>query len=328
MEDIIQAFLALQERSPRACLYQVVNQNSAYTNFTDGCKNCYLISNAFNNEDTYFGRNLSFNRDCIDCDYCHHCELCYDCVNSLHCYNGNLLQDCENCTDCTLGYDLKGCHDCFACVGLRQKEFHIFNRPYTKEVYVAECAKWRAAMKFEQGKSTTLQYFDTLKRQVPRKFANIRQSELVIGDYITNSKNLFYCFDADDSQDCSYCYEIKKSTDCYDVAVGEFMVGNYECQSAWKLQNSKFCNTCWESSDLEYCDQVFRSQYCFFCCYLNHKEFHILNKPYTKEEYFKTVAAYKYRLKTAGLYGRWQIPSPYPVKDTRAGAENNLTALF
>lgn len=314
MLDIIKEFLALREKQPRAALYQIVNQNSQFTNYTDGLKNCYILSNAYRCEDTYYGRDLFFNRDCIDCDHCKSCELCYECVDCFRCYNGRYLQDCEDCIDCTLGYDLRGCRNCFGCVSLRQKEFFYFNEPFSKENYFEKIRNLKNS-------PYSMQQFENLKKNIPRRFAHIRQSEAVTGDYILNSKQCFSCFDLQESQDCGYCYEVKNSTDCLDITVGEFMVGNYECQSAWKLQNSVFCNNCWESSDLEYCDQVFRSHQCFFCVYLNHKEFYILNKPYSKEEYFKQVAVYKDQLKADGLYGRWFIRSAYPIEDTCATME-------
>lgn len=317
MGDVIKEFLELRDRQPRAALYQVVNFNSDYTNYTDGLKNCYLLTNAFNSEDCFFGRNLSYNRDCIDCDHCHGCELCYQCVDCIGCYNGNFLQDCEQCTDCTFGYDLRGCRDCFGCMSLRQKQYYIFNQPYSKELYFEKIHEFQVLI--QRGEVQELQaQFEQLKNLLPHRAAHLLQSENVAGDYIVNSKNCFYSFDIKDSQDLGYCYEVKKSTDCFDIAVGEFMVGNYECHSAWKLQNSTYCNNCWESSDLEYCDQVFRSNHCFFCVYLNHKEYHILNKPYSKDEYFKQVAACKEQLKAAELYGRWFIPWAYPIQDTCA----------
>lgn len=316
MEDIITAFLKLRESQPRAALYQILNHNSRYTNYTDGLKNCYLVANAFNSEDCFYGRNLSFDRDCVDCDFCHNCELCCQCVNCNRCYNGYFLQDCENCIDSFFGYDLKGCRNCFGCVSLRQKEYFIFNEPYKKEQYLEKILILRSSIKQMDGMRAVIERFTKLKESTPRKFAAIQQCEHVFGDHINCSKNCWFCFDIDDCQDCIYGYELKKTTDSMDITIGEFSQGNYECQSAWKLYNSKFCNNCWESSDLEYCDQVFRSQHCFFCVYLNHCEYHILNKPYSREDYLKKTTEYKNWLKAQNLYNRWFIPSAYPIKDT------------
>lgn len=310
--DIIQEFLKLQEKLPRMGLYQITNINSAYTNYTDGLKNCYLLANAFNSEDCFYGRNVAYNINCVDCDHCASCELCYDSVDCLRCYNCTHIQLSENCRDIVFGYDLKGCANCIACVGLRQKNYYILNKLVSTEEY-NEVIKKIADSKF---KKNLVAQFEELKYKTLQHFAHIINSENCIGNYIINSKNCGFSFDVNDSQDCMYNYEIKKSTDCVDVTVGEFMVGNYECQSAYKLQNSNFCTHCWESSDLEFCDQVFRSHHCFLCVFLNHKQYEILNRPYAKEEYFKKIAEYKDQLIQAGLYGRWFIPSTHPVHDT------------
>jgi hypothetical protein len=69
------------------------------------------------------------------------------------------------------------------------------------------------------------------------------------------------------------------------------------------------------SSDLEYCELIANSKNCFGCVGLNHKEFYILNQPYSREDYFKRVAEIKDQLKREGSYGRW-FPSTYPIEDT------------
>lgn len=314
--DFFKELLKLYETMPKAAMFNLVNQNSPYGNYTDRCKNCYLLSNAFQNEDCYYGRDFHFNKNCVDCDHCHYNELLYESLDCRHCYNSSFLQDCENCTDCDFCFDCRGCRNCFGCAGLRQKEYCLFNEPLTKEQYFTEVKKWKA-----KNHSEIWEALEKVKEKVPHLYSHQINTENCFGDYIKNSKNVFYSYGVEESQDIFHSFEVFKSADCCDMSFGEYAELNYECFSAFKMKNSNFCTVCWESSELEYCAYVFRSHHCFGCVFLNHKEFNILNKPYEKEAWHKKVAEIKDQLKADRSYGRWAWPSTYPVEDTVAAWE-------
>ncbi|MBI5413608.1 hypothetical protein HZA42_04640 [Candidatus Peregrinibacteria bacterium] len=82
------------------------------------------------------------------------------------------------------------------------------------------------------------------------------------------------------------------------------------------MNNCNFCFACTTSSDLDFCELVFNSKYCFGCIGLNHKEYYILNKPYSREDYFKRVAEIKEELKCDSDYGRGFWSPTYPFQDT------------
>ncbi|OIP81692.1 hypothetical protein COW94_00640 [Candidatus Peregrinibacteria bacterium CG22_combo_CG10-13_8_21_14_all_44_10] len=307
-DNIIENFWAqlmeLQRSQPRLGLGTLVNENSRYTNFTDRCKNCYLLTNAWNNEDCMHGRSISFSKDCVDCEKVTKSTLCYECIDCINCYNCNSLQECEDCTDCTLGYDLKGCKNCYGCVGLRHKENCIFNKPVPPNESIS--------------RQQAIEIFEELKTKTPRLYANNQNVENVTGDLLRNSKNLQNCFIMEGCQDCSHCLECVEVTDTLDTEFCEYGGFNYECLSAWKLRSSNYCSFCWESSDLEYCEHVFRSNHCFGCVFLNHKEYHILNQPCSREEYFRLKNRILDKLKADGAYGKKFLPSIYPYEDTIA----------
>ncbi|KKU78616.1 MAG: hypothetical protein UY05_C0053G0001, partial [Candidatus Peregrinibacteria bacterium GW2011_GWA2_47_7] len=220
------------------------------------------------------------------------------------------LQDCENCRDCEFGYDLKGCTNCIGCVGLRKKEYHIFNEPYSP----AEFAQKKAALTLDE----IIQNFEKLKESTPRKWADIVGSERALGNYIYNSKNVFASFDVVECQDVGYIVECKKVKDSYDITVLENSELCYDCSSNHVLYNCNFCFGCVESSNLEYCELVFNSKDCFGSISLNHKQYQILNKQYEKDAYFKTVAELKDQLRKEGTYGRQYLAPTYPYSDTVA----------
>lgn len=298
----------LQMKGPRLGMLQLTQENSEYTFATDQCKNCYLIANAVRNEDCMYGRDFYNNDDCVDCDHISGSQLCYECINCKNCYNGDHLQDCENSRDCSYGYDLKACTNCVGCVGFRKKEFHIFNEPYSKEAY------------FEKLKTLTLEEIQTrfleLKESTPRMFTQIINSENATGNYVYNSRNVFESFDVSDCQDIGHSNESKKLKDSWDIYILENSELCYEIACSHVLYNSNFCYMCVESSDLEYCEFVAYSKNCFGCVSLIRKDYHILNEPHSKEDYFLRLKQIKNELRARGEYGRRNLPFSYPFPDT------------
>lgn len=308
--NFFQEFEALKARTPRTGSIRLNPVNSEYTHNTDQCKNCYIIANAVKNEDCMYGRDFYDNCDCVDCDHILKSTLCYECVNVKNCYDSSFLQDCDDCQNCAYGYDIKGCRNCTGCVGLRKKEFHIFNEPYSREDF------------FEKKKSLQpaeiQKHFEKLKTKVPRKALEVIQVENSLGNYIRHSKNVFSSFDVVECEDIGYVYEAKKLKDCWDIMTLEDSELCYDCSSNHILNNCNFCFMCTSSSDLEYCELVFNSKYCFGCVSLNHKEYHILNQPYSREEYFKKVSEIKEQLRSEWSYGRRYLTPTYPLADTVA----------
>ena len=96
---------------------------------------------------------------CVDCTFCRgskaltRCHYCVDserCTESTHCRGCRDMFACNHCVACercnrssylTRSVDCTGCSYCFGCVGLRDKDFHILNRPYDRSTYFALTAK-------------------------------------------------------------------------------------------------------------------------------------------------------------------------------------------
>jgi hypothetical protein len=66
-------------------------------------------------------------------------ELCYETSGSgSSAYNVKFGWDCwPNVRDCEYSMHLRSCTDCFGCVGLKKKQYCIFNTQYSKEEYFA-----------------------------------------------------------------------------------------------------------------------------------------------------------------------------------------------
>ncbi|MEI7810178.1 MAG: hypothetical protein WCI41_01320 [bacterium] len=122
------------------------------------------------------------------------------------------------------------------------------------------------------------------------KFMHEKQNTDVSGDYIFNSKNVKESWIVHEGWNLKYCqYLVAKNVkDSYDFTqFGNNSERHYEVlQGGNGGSNIRFS---WfvpnENSQIDYCIQVMTSHDMFGCIGLRGKEYCILNKQYTKEEY-------------------------------------------
>ena len=299
----------LRESRPQISIVSVRSENCAYSPYHAAGRNCYCIVGHVQSEDCAYGIWVGLSRDCIDNAFIEKCELCYECVDCRDCYNCNFCRDCLNSSDCDWCYDCKGSQNCFGSVNLRNKQFHIFNKPYPKDEYFE---KVKFLKKAHASLSNPPAEFRQLIETLPHISMHGLNNENVAGDHIFNSQNCFYSFDVNNQQDTMYMYNSFDAKDCMDCGYSSLGAElSYMCHSGVTLFNSNFCNVCWYSQNLEYCEYAYNSHDCFGCVSRDHAEYEILNVKYSKEEYFKRVAEIKDQLKKEGSYGRWWWPSPY-----------------
>lgn len=308
--DFLTEYKKLQLQEPRLSAYILNSENSDYCYNVENAKNCYLLANAVDNENCMYGRDFYQCEDCMDCDHVKKCSLCYQCLNCENCYNCDYLQDSLNCSDCSYGYFLKGCRNCIGCVGLKQKQFHIFNERYSEDEYKRKIKE----LKTEE----IIERFNELKKTEPRLGVLQIDSENFTGNAVYHSKNIVESFDINDCQDGGYLLECKKVDDSWDITILEESELCYQLSSCRMLKNSNCCYFCARCSDIEYSENLIECQNCFGCISLHRKQYHILNKPYNKEDYFKRVAEIKNQLREKGLYGKMLIPPVFPLEDTVA----------
>lgn len=306
----------LRLKTPRLYNINIGSENSDYCTHSDKNKNCYLLFAANFNEDCLYGGIIVNSRDCLECNYCQYCELCFECTDIDHCYNCIYSKDLQNCSDCAFSYDLIGCHDCFGCVGLRQKSYHFFNEPLSKEAYQKRIAAFD--VKNPAVRNDIFNRLEAIKQKVPQRAAHVIQSENCIGERIVRSKNCFLCFDANECEDNFYLQDVWRTKDSADATFSDGTELSYECFSiGMGCYNCNFSNYIRGSSDCEYCELLFNCKHCFGCVGLQSKEFYILNKPYARDEYFKKVAEIKAEMRRDGSYGK-HLATTYKYEDTAA----------
>ena len=295
----------LMLKVPRLGIDIVNCENSDYCNYCGDDKNCYLDIAGEANEDCYFDLFTKYSKDCVDCTFAYHCELCYECIQCYGCHTCRNSMYLDDCSDCAFCFDCKGCRNCLLCTNLRNKEYCILNEQHTKEEYQAKLAE------LNLGSNSALKsVFDIWKKMridkgVYRDMYNLN-CENCTGNNIKNSKNCHFCYNVTDSEDCRYLYDVLDAKDCQDLNYSLYKPeASYELISTLAMTFSAFNMASHYNSIVYYCDLTNNSKNLFGCIALNHKEYCILNKQYTKEEYENLVPRIIVHMQKTGEWGNF-----------------------
>lgn len=286
--------LANQVPKPARSVYNT--ENSDYSNNAGQLKDCYLVFTGQGVESSFYTVGITESRDCMDGNYIYHSELCYWCFNCTKCFQCFYSIDCENSQNLWFCKNVVNSSDCFGCVNIRDKRFCIYNQQYTEaeykehikalnpQSYAAVQGIWKQVLEFQA--------------RFPVKFAHENQNENCTGEGISNSTNVQQSYYVASGENVKYCQMVLAPTvkDSYDYCFwggGSELI--YESVNVgYDPSRLKFCLEMYPScSDSEY------SMYCtvtsnvFGCVGLNKKQFCILNKQYTEEEYKELVKKLK-----------------------------------
>ena len=274
--------------------------NSPYTNNAANIKDCYLVFNAGNNENCAYCVDIDYSKDCYDNSHLAKCELCYEGFMLAGCYKSHFSSNCADCQEVLFSSNCINCHNCFGCVNLRHKKYHIFNKPYTKKEY------FKKLEEFNLGSYKSILSLDKKAKNFwlkhPIKYMHSRKNVNVTGEDIYNSKNVKNSYSIKDCENLKYSQLILfwPSKDCYDITVaGGELCYEIEESAGYKV-NFSWLNM---PKDLKYHDAGLyemeysigntNSHHLFACVGLRHKQYCILNKQYTKEEYQELVPKIK-----------------------------------
>jgi hypothetical protein len=263
--------------------------DSDYCDNAGGFKNCYLCFGGDGFENCAYVISGFEPKDSFDLFEARHSELCYEGQMIDESFRVFYSVNCEESTDVWFSRNLFGCSNCFGCVNLRKKSYYIFNKQYSKEAYE------RFIQAFQSGSHVAVQAMRSKALahwlKFPMKFALAINVTNSTGEHIERSKNLKYCYSIHEGENLAYSqYLSPPVSDSYDYTswgVGasrmyENLVSGEECDRVF------FSVECWPGvRDMEYSVNCRSSANLFGCVGLKKKQYCILNKQYTKEEYFK-----------------------------------------
>ena len=302
--------------------------NSDYCINASHPKDCYLTFCLTQVENSAYSIWGGKSKDIFDCHIYNESELCYDSVNITKCYKTLYSVDCEGCNEVMFCKNCVGCNNCFGCANLKNKSYHISNRAYSKEEYVKKIK--------ELGITSRKNVEALLKQAVdywmnfPNKFIHGRHNSDVFGDYIFESKNAKNCWRIVGGENVKYCQNFtsgpaKDSYDQSNYGWGSELI--YDSLIVGEgAYNVAFSITCFPSvANLQYCIFCQNSSYLFGCISLRNKQYCILNKQYTKEEYEVLVPKIIEHMKSTKEYGEFFPMNMSPIAYNESFAYENFS---
>jgi hypothetical protein len=293
-KPFFQQYRELFEKSPLPNLANSNCINSEYGNHNAEMKNCYLTYASYENEDLSYCYGMTKCKNSIDF---------YVGLNAMQCYddtlcgglNGvNFSYDSDDSVSCDFLHACKNMMNSLGCINLRNKSNCIFNQQYTKKEYEKERAKYDFGS-YKQLEEFRKNFAEFIKKY-PRRFGFIYKSLNCTGDNILTSKNLYKSFDVygnvEDSKYVIHGYGAQVIYDAYGfganannsyevIDTGVDSTRNFFAVFTHSCQNTNYTYACKNSKDL------------FGCVGLRSKQYCILNKQYTKEEYEQLVEKIK-----------------------------------
>ena len=279
-------FKNLMGEVPMPAVFNGETANSLYTNHVGWMKDCYLLFGSWEDENCAYSNKLSFSKDCLDILSSSHLERVYEAIQSIKLYGCNFVKDSRDCIDCMFIENCSGCSNCFGCINLRNKNYHIFNEPYTKDSYRQKIKELDLGS--AQGLQNILREFNTLKQKSIRKFANFTNTKNVTGDNLANVADSKFCFDLlDDVKDCKYVvnggFKMYDTYDGYGIGLTELCYESID--TGLESSRQLFGIVAWRGHTTNYTYNCHSCSDCFASIGLRNKSYCILNKQYAKEEY-------------------------------------------
>lgn len=271
--------------------------DSPYCNGVGDLKNCYLCfqtgGKKSGTENCAYTHMLDDSRDSVDLSFSSSCELCYEVVRCVKCYRTLYSLNCEDCQNVYFSRDCVGCSNCVGCINLRNKNYHIFNKPYAKEEF---------EKKFKEFDFGSDAYVNEIQKKTaafflsqPRKAFQGRKNVNVRGEYILHSKNIQDSYIINGGEDIRYSQVLSPCTNSYDFTLFGINT-DWVYESAWvglNVNTVKFSFWNYYAHHLDYCFGCHGSENLFGCVGIRKGSYCILNKPYAKEEYIDLVERIK-----------------------------------
>lgn len=315
-KNFFEQYRDFQLKIPRPNLIQKNATNSDYTHTVNQVKNCYLVFDTENSEDSQCSSYINNSKNCYHTYGTINSDISYENTLCDKLYKTFFSEFSENCMDSTFLFDCKNCSECFMCTNLRHKKYCFENKQLSKEEYQEKVKNVNLGSYQEIKKYK--QQFNELKKQAIHRAHHNEKNVNCTGDYNVSSKNCESCFYVLNSEELKYVAGARDSCDCMDVAVCmdselvfESMIWDVNCY------NVKFSGKVDNLRDSEYCDLCKNCSNCFACIGLKNKKFHIFNKLYSEEKYWKKIDEIKTKMLEGGEYGEFFPPElltfPYQI---------------
>ncbi len=303
---------------PKANLLQFQTENSPYNAYLAFGKNTYMSPGSYLTENCYYLRKSQDCKDCVNSIILNKCELVASSTNCDTCYSSHHLFNCRASSFSSYLQDCSGVQHGFMCCGIKNVNYCFKNKAYSEAEYQEIINRY--SHKTEQELDLEFREFCTT---IPKPAQIQVNSDDSTGDYLFhchNAKNCFDCFDVDTGK---YLLECAGVTDSMDLTMHDKGIELcYElCSGGEKNYLTKFGFCAVASPQSEYIISCFYLEHGFGCAQIhNRTQYCILNKQYTKDEYFELKTRLIQHMRQTKEYGEYfpMSLSPFNYSETIA----------
>ncbi len=324
-KPFFEQFLALMEKVPTLGILNdndIASVNCLYTNYFAQGKDCYFVINSWKVENCMYSSFCVDAKDIVDSSVLlENCQSIYSSIFVDNSYNCKYTYRSSGIFDCAFCFDLRGCNNCFMCYGLRNKSYCFQNKQYTKEEYLKILDSYK--INSYSGYTKARKEFDDFVLKFPHRYASLQNCVNCTGDYLIQSKNTRDSFIAIRSENSRFFQRGDTIKDSYDCLSGGEHELAYESNNADNSKLVAFTNYCHRCTDTFYSDSCQSCENVFGCVGLKKASYCILNKQYTKEEYFELKKEIVESMKENKEWGEF-LPissSPFGYNETIAQDE-------
>ena len=116
---------------------QIYNSQNASGDYIGNSKDIYNSFDVQNSENIHYTvRAITNSKDCYDNQGIGGGELIYESIaTSFKTYKDYFTYICVGSKECEYSFMCKNCSNCFACFGLKNNQYCVFNKQYSKEEY-------------------------------------------------------------------------------------------------------------------------------------------------------------------------------------------------
>ncbi|MCH2188479.1 hypothetical protein MK079_01460 [Candidatus Gracilibacteria bacterium] len=294
------------------------SENCEFTNDTGDSKDCYMSYRTHYSDNILHSYRANRSSNCTDCYQVKESEDLYECFQCNKCSRSQYLYKCENTHSSYFLYQCVGSANCFLSYNQINANYVFLNQTLSKEQYQQKLDEVLSdPLKFEQAKQ---HFFSMIKNDISVPALDNSQSQQCIGNELIECQECKHCYMMKQSEFCKYCWDnvgYKNSMDTYSGGGSEYCYETLATKNSFK---NCFTHRVRESNNLLYCMFSFFSNDCFGCTGIRNKQYCILNKQYSKEEYEELVPKIIEKMQQDGEWGEFfpASMSPFGYNETVA----------
>ena len=286
-KNFFEQLIDLFNKVPQIALQVSNSVNSDFINQASGCKNCYLVTSASDDEDCLYSNRLLYCKNVCECMAVNKVENSYEARGSRESSNLLHCDDCHGCLDVSFCYDVRNSNNCFMSSNLRLKSNMWYGQQLTTDEFRSKVRQVNIGS--YQNLQSLLSEYEKLKANSITRFSQQKNTENCTGNVIANAKNCRNSFYVSEVENANNLLFIDNAKDVHDVNNGcctmeriyETNTCGVNCadvrfsSDAWpEVRNATYCLSCRNDvHDLFGCVSIRKKAYC------------ILNKEYSPEEY-------------------------------------------